>query len=44
VLRQAFEAKRTVVIDCLIGEDIKVFPMVAPGKAIAEVIIEADLS
>lgn len=44
VLRQAIESNRTVVIDCEIGQDIKVFPMVAPGKSIDEVIIEADLS
>lgn len=44
VLRQAIAANRTVVIDCLIGQDVKVFPMVAPGKAIGDVIIEADLS
>lgn len=44
VLRQAMDSGRTVVINCEIGQDIKVFPMVAPGKGIDEVVIEADLS
>ncbi len=44
VLRQAMESGRTVVINCEIGQDIKVFPMVAPGKGIDEVVIESDIS
>lgn len=43
VLKEAMAAGRTVVINCEIGQDIKVYPMVAPGKAIDEVVIESDL-
>ncbi len=44
VLKQAIASGRTTVINCEIGQDIKVFPMVAPGKAIQEVVIETDYS
>ena len=32
-----------VVIECMIGKDDKVFPMVAPGGAIAEAFDDTDL-
>jgi len=44
VLKKAMSSGRTTVINCEIGQDIKVFPMVAPGKPIQDVVIESDLS
>lgn len=44
VLKQAMASGRTTVINCEIGRDVKVYPMVAPGKPIHEVVIEADVS
>ncbi len=45
--REAFAAalaqKRPVVIDCMIGSDDKVWPMVAPGTPISECFDEEDL-
>ncbi len=43
-LRSAIEMKRPVVIDCIIHEDDKVFPMVAAGHAIDEVFDQDDLN
>lgn len=43
VLREAIELNIPVVIDCHIDEDDKVWPMVAPGAAIAEAFNEEDL-
>lgn len=43
VLREAIALKMPVVIDCRIGADDKVWPMVAPGAAIAEAFNEEDL-
>lgn len=40
---KALTLKRPVVIDCQIGADDKVWPMVAPGKAIDEAFDEQDL-
>lgn len=42
VLREAMEAGEPVVIDCVIDSDDKVWPMVAPGAAIDEVMTEDD--
>ncbi len=41
--KQALELKKPVVIDCIIPEDDKVWPMVAPGAAISEAFDEQDL-
>jgi len=43
VLKQAIAANRPVVINCEIGIDDKVFPMVAPGASIDEVITQDDI-
>jgi acetolactate synthase-1/2/3 large subunit len=40
VLRMAYECKEPVVIDCIIGQDEKVFPMVAPGAPINQIMTE----
>ncbi len=40
VLKQALAANRPVVIDCNINPNDKVFPMVPPGAAIADIITE----
>ena len=40
---RALTLGKPVVIDCQIGPDDKVWPMVAPGKAISEVFDEKDL-
>ncbi len=42
-IRKAIELKKPVVIDCIIDEDDKVFPMVAPGAPISEAFSEEDL-
>lgn len=44
VLKEAIEADGPVVIDCRIGEDDMVFPMVAPGAPIAEAFSQEDLA
>ena len=41
--RHALEAKTPVVIDCMIGSDDNVWPMVAPGAAISDVFDQEDL-
>ncbi|SHI44969.1 acetolactate synthase, large subunit [Clostridium cavendishii DSM 21758] len=43
VLREAIGCKRPVLIDYIINEDKKVFPMVAPGEPISKVICEKDI-
>ncbi len=43
ILREAYELKEPVVIDCLIEEDEKVFPMVAPGNPINKIMTEENL-
>ncbi len=43
VLKEALEYKGPVVIDYVIHNDKKVFPMVAPGTAINEIIDEEDV-
>jgi acetolactate synthase-1/2/3 large subunit len=43
VLKKAFECTGPVVIDCLIDHDINVFPMVAPGAPINQIITEETL-
>ena len=43
VLREAIALNAPVVIDCQIDSDDKVWPMVAPGGAIAEAFSEEDL-
>lgn len=43
-LEKAMAAGRPVLIDCVIGSDDKVFPMVAPGKPIAEAFDGDDLA
>ena len=42
-IREAIAAKCPVVLDCMIDCDDKVFPMVSPGGAIAEVFNQEDL-
>ncbi len=42
-LRKAIELKEPVLIDCIIEEDDKVFPMVAPAASISDVFAEEDL-
>ena len=42
-IKEALVAKEPVVIECVIDKDEKVWPMVAPGKAISEVFSEEDL-
>ena len=42
-LRKAMKAKTAVLIECMIDEDDKVFPMVPGGKANREVFDEQDL-
>lgn len=43
VLKEALSCDGPVIVDCLIGEDDKVFPMVAPGKPISEAFSAEDL-
>ena len=43
VLKEALEYKGPVVIDYVIESDKKVFPMVAPGAPINEIISEEDV-
>ena len=42
-LREALDSEVPVVIDCVIEEDDKVFPMVSPGSTITEAFDEEDL-
>ena len=42
-INEAMEYEGPVVIECVIDKDDKVFPMVAPGPAIAEVFDAEDL-
>ncbi len=42
-LQKALEARKPVVIDCIIDCDDKVWPMVAPGEAISSAFTEEDL-
>ncbi len=42
-IKKAIELNAPVVIDCQIDSDEKVFPMVAPGAAIADAFSEEDL-
>ena len=44
VLKEAIALGRPAVIDCQIDRDDKVFPMVAPGAAIAEAFSAEDLA
>lgn len=44
VIRAAMEEKGPVVINCVLDQDDKVWPMVAPGKPIEESFTEEDLS
>lgn len=41
---KALETNQPILIDCQIDSDDKVWPMVAPGKAISEVFDEKDLA
>ena len=43
VLKEAISLNIPVVIDCQIGSDDKVFPMVAPNAPISEAFGEEDL-
>lgn len=43
-LKEAVKAGVPVVLDCIIAEDDKVFPMVSPGTAISEVFDADDLA
>lgn len=42
-LEEAIRAGVPVVLDCIIAEDDKVFPMVSPGSSISEVFDAEDL-
>ena len=42
-IKEAMEHEGPVVIECMIGKDDKVFPMVAPGAPIAEAFDATDL-
>ncbi|BCN32028.1 biosynthetic-type acetolactate synthase large subunit [Anaeromicropila herbilytica] len=42
--KEALTYNKPIVIDCVINEDDKVWPMVAPGAAINEVFTEEDLN
>ncbi|MFV0393684.1 MAG: biosynthetic-type acetolactate synthase large subunit [Coprobacillaceae bacterium] len=42
-LQKAMDAKGPVVIECMIGADDKVFPMVAPGAPISECFAQEDI-
>ncbi|MBE5970024.1 MAG: biosynthetic-type acetolactate synthase large subunit [Lachnospiraceae bacterium] len=44
VLKKAIKMNKPVLVECVIEEDDKVFPMVAPGAAISEVFDESDLA
>jgi acetolactate synthase-1/2/3 large subunit len=44
VFKEALTYNKPIVIDCMINEDDKVWPMVAPGAAINEVFTEEDLT
>ena len=41
---KALTLNRPVVIDCQIGSDDKVWPMVAPGDAISQAFDEEDMA
>ncbi len=43
-LKKALAAKGPVLIDCIIEEDDKVFPMVSPGASISEAFDASDLA
>lgn len=43
VLREAFETQGPVVIDCIIDQNAKVFPMVAPGAPIDQIMTEDNI-
>ena len=42
-LEKALSAEGPVLIDCLIEEDDKVFPMVSPGRSLSECFDASDL-
>jgi acetolactate synthase-1/2/3 large subunit len=44
VLKEALEHNGPVLIDCIIGKDDKVWPMVAAGAPIDEIITEEDIN
>ena len=43
-LKKAIKSKTPVLIDCIIEEDDKVFPMVSPGASISETFDASDLA
>ena len=42
VLAEAFAAEGPVLVDCRIGIDDKVLPMIAPGKSFEDIITKLD--
>jgi acetolactate synthase-1/2/3 large subunit len=44
ILTEAFESNGPVVIDCIIDQDRSVFPMVAPGAPINQIMTEENIS
>ncbi|MCD8153609.1 MAG: biosynthetic-type acetolactate synthase large subunit [Clostridiales bacterium] len=42
-LRRALEAKKPIVLDCLIDQDLSVFPMVPAGASLEDVFDEEDM-
>ncbi|NLB29485.1 MAG: acetolactate synthase large subunit, partial [Clostridiales bacterium] len=41
-IREAFESRTPYLIDCVIGMDEQVFPMIPPGKGIDDIILSID--
>ena len=39
-LQTAFESEKPVIINCIISQDEKVLPMIPPGKAVSDMIID----
>jgi acetolactate synthase-1/2/3 large subunit len=44
VLKWALHQNVPVVVDCVIGRDVNVFPMIPPGGSLEEIILEEGLS
>ena len=43
-MQRALDSKTPYVIECIIDDDDKVWPMVAPGDSISNVFSEEDLN
>ncbi len=40
ILKQAFDLKKPVVVDCQISPDVNVLPMIPPGKTVDDIVTE----